>query len=102
VILFAVPRHIRDRKGAGNWKDVEATQILLDRLGRAYERVDFDPETPGDLLHGRSRVRELLVHYSWWPDALRQARHNMPSAWPASVPVVSRPAVVINRQTPPT
>ena len=78
MILFAVPRHIRDRKGAGNWKDVEATQILLDRLGRAYERVDFDPEAPGDLLRGRDGVRDLLVHYSWWPDALGQARRNMP------------------------
>ncbi len=78
MIVVAVSRHIRDRPGAGNWKDVEGTRLTLDDLGVPYARVDFDPEAPGDLLHGHEAVTDLVLHYTWWPDAIAAVRTGRP------------------------
>jgi hypothetical protein len=78
MIVLAAPRYLAGRYGAGNWKDVQATRLLLARLDEAFEMAEFDEQNPGDLLGGRSRVDHLIVHYSWWPDAFAAVRRTAP------------------------
>src|SRR5262249_17148655 len=50
TLVHAVPSWIRDRVGAGNWKDVASRRLVWSELQRRCEVVYFDEKDPESLL----------------------------------------------------
>jgi len=79
MIIFAVPRYIKKRYGAGNWKDYQSCALLLSDLGKPFKILEFEDNDYQLLLDQcTSHVRHLIMYYSWYPEVLSAIRTKAP------------------------
>jgi hypothetical protein len=75
TLVHAIPAWIRDRVGAGNWKDVASRRLLWNELERPCAVVYFDEKEPESLLRELPpTATDVLIEYSWWPELLSLLR----------------------------
>jgi hypothetical protein len=73
ILVHAVPAWIRDRVGAGNWKDVASRRLLWNEINRPCHVVYFDEKDPESLLNCLpAAATDLVLEYSWWPKLLHR------------------------------
>ena len=79
MIVCGVPAFLKNRYGAGNWKDIQAFSSLLRQLGTPVVHVDVDYGRFDELReacgHGAT---DVIVHYSSWPEFMAGLRRSHP------------------------
>lgn len=79
LLVHAIPGWIKERVGAGNWKDVASRRLLWGELRRTSSVVYFDEKHPESLLDLLPPDAEhVLLEYSWWPQLLRRLARERP------------------------
>ena len=79
MILCVIPEVLKGSYSAGNWKDVTALNLLLQGKGLRHEVVYFDPAHREEILNRcRPEVTDLIMHYTFWPEMLKDIRQIAP------------------------
>ena len=79
-ILHLVSRGHRGKYCAGQWKDIQSFNALLDKLDCALIYQESEFEDPAALCRycRESGATHIIIYYSFWPELLRKLRKSLP------------------------
>ena len=80
MVLYAAPMEVLSRREGGGWKHIHGCWQLLEDMGTPFRRIRFSAEEPLGLADGITEdCRHLIMPYTFWPEAVEEARRRFPS-----------------------
>jgi hypothetical protein len=82
VIILCVEKRQRGRYCAGQWKDIEALDQVLDQLPFKFKLLQFDSTDIESLIQSCAAIgaTDIILYYSFLPEVLSRLKAELPRA----------------------
>lgn len=80
VILHLVEKAHHGKYCAGQWKDIESLNFILNSLDHKFKFIEFEHENIEQVVESckGEKATDIILYYSFWPELLQILRNELP------------------------